>query len=208
MYARLSGRDFGLVRWFSCGAGLGNLLFPWARSVVAAEDYSLPLVWPTWPQISLGLVARGQPPRTYATFFKPTPRYVTGLRKLSLLRSVPRYPEQVLRTTELASSPAMYEFTGMAELFTPIATRHSLIRDRLLEIARDSHVPQARRDPHIAVHVRMGDFSFPRDSRDLDFRNGRVNFRLPIEWYVHTLGLLRKSFGSNMRESILGWIGR
>ncbi len=96
----------------------------------------------------------------------------------------------------------MYEFTGMAELFTPIATRHSLIRDRLLEIARDSHVPQARRDPHIAVHVRMGDFSFPRDSRDLDFRNGRVNFRLPIEWYVHTLGLLRKSFGSNMRAKV------
>jgi hypothetical protein len=78
--------------------------------------------------------------------------------------------------------------------FAAFLNNHSLVRHRLAEIVRPKHLPGAGpRIPHIAVHVRLGDFSVPRSAADLDVRNGLVNFRMPIEWYMHGVKSIREA---------------
>ena len=42
------------------GPGLGNMLFPWARSVVFANKYNLKRINTTWPTVKLGPILRGE----------------------------------------------------------------------------------------------------------------------------------------------------
>src|SRR5689334_20396259 len=91
-YPRFSTLDLGFVRVL--GPGLGNLLFPWARCVVACRDRHLIPVAPTWPQIKLGPWLRGElDKRTYAGLFLPRVGEVSGIRKMRLLISARRVPE-------------------------------------------------------------------------------------------------------------------
>ena len=76
VYARLSSWDFGVLRVF--GAGLGNLLFPWARSMVLARSAGLIPIFPTWPQLKLGpIFRRERDARTYQDLFRPTSEYIS-----------------------------------------------------------------------------------------------------------------------------------
>ena len=85
--------DLGVVRLL--GPGLGNLLFPWARAVVACDRDGLTLIDPTWPSIKVGPLLRGEADlRFYGSLFRPAPHSVSGLRKLMLLLGSRRVSEE------------------------------------------------------------------------------------------------------------------
>ena len=56
VYPKLSERDLGFVRLG--GAGLGNILFTYARALVYARDHRCRLIWPTWFSFKLGPILR------------------------------------------------------------------------------------------------------------------------------------------------------
>ena len=141
-------------------------------------------------------MVRGEPPRFYTDLFAPTSRYIRGVEKFRILRSRERLPAAALSHTDTdGASGKIFEFPwGVGDLFASILTRHELVAARLREITRAKHLPSKECPaPHIAVHVRLGDFSLPRDARDFDVKNGTVNFRMPIDWYCYVTNLLREA---------------
>jgi hypothetical protein len=182
-YAKLTGHDLGIVR--VSGLGLGNLLIPWARSLVAARRHGLRAIWPTWCQLRIGPVLRGeQDKKHYCGLFRATPSYVRGFAKLRLLTLAPRRSESVLASPGDGPEPAtVIVFEGMAGRFAPILGEHQLVRQELLAITRPEHGAAAawQPGPSVSVHVRLGDFATPGDTAPLE--EGTVNLRIPIEWY-------------------------
>src|ERR1035441_7562623 len=82
---RFSKWDFGAFRWL--GPGLGNLLFPWARFVLATKERGLTPIAPTWPAIKIGTLLRKElDARFYFGLFQAGPGHVVGWRKLWLVR--------------------------------------------------------------------------------------------------------------------------
>jgi hypothetical protein len=203
-YPRLSERDFGLLR--VSGGGLGNLLYPWARATVACRKSGLQRIWPTWPQVKLGpLLRREADLRFYLDLFCPSREDVTGARKLWMLATSRRVPEEAF-SREPGSLPpgAIVEFTGMGGYYERILSDHALVLDALLSITRPSHLDGMKFDfgRAVSVHVRLGDFSQPTRAEHLDVLSGHANYRQPIEWYGAMIDAIR----SRLQSQVPVWI--
>jgi hypothetical protein len=179
VWPRLSRFDLGAVRIL--GPGLGNLLFPWARAIELAETLGVSALWPTWPQIKLGPVLRCErDARFYADLFRPTPQYVDGPLKLAALLAFPRVAED----RAPIAHRGLVVVEGMAGQFRSLEGPRSRVVQKLREITRLEHLPPPRVAGRrvCAVHVRLGDFSEPRDLAEL--RRGGQGYRIPMRWYV------------------------
>ena len=195
-YPKTAARDFYFFRWW--GPGLGNILFPWARSVVAARLLGARPIFPCWPQIRLRALARlrwSRDPRTYAGLFSNPGTYADGFEKLNAVLRLPRLPESSLSKNQLPGG-AIFVFEGMEGLFEPILGQHALVRDELISITRPEHLRGivANRDDSIAVHVRLGDFAVP-ESGESEIRSGAPNLRIPLAWYRNAIAACRRSLG-------------
>lgn len=188
VWPRLSRIDLGAVRIL--GPGLGNLLFPWARAVELADALGVTVVWPTWPQIKLGPSLRGEPDaRFYGDLFRPTSQYLSGVRKLAALLGLPRLDEHRARSAH----HGLVVVEGMAEQFRSLDGPRIRLAQSLRAISRPEHLPPTRHPgPRVcAVHVRLGDFSEPRDLEEL--RRGGQGYRVPTRWYTEVLAGLAAS---------------
>ena len=196
-YAKFSRFDFGVFRIL--GDGLGNLLFPWARAIIGARKYGLAAIWPTWMQFKVGPFLRWErDKRFYYGLFKPSNEYIAGFKKLWVLANCPRVSEfDFFRNPCAISSHSIVVFSGMEDYFKDILKDHALVKHELLNIVRREHnvgINSCRNS--IAVHVRLGDFSIPKEQRYLDInKSGNTNFRLPLEWYIFMVRALRQKLG-------------
>lgn len=194
-YPLLPGLDLGLIRIF--GSGLANLLFPWGRSIVAARRLGLRPIWPTWPQVKVGPVIRGEgDKRFYCSLFRPTDNYVYGAEKLWRLASLKRYDESALGADLPKNSVAT--FSGHAGHFETILMDHDLVRRELLAIVRGEHKAALQSDCHhsLSVHVRLGDFAAPNTPYDLN--TGKTCLRIPINWYVSAVRTVRRGLSDDL----------
>jgi len=185
------------------GVGLGNLLFAWARSIVLARQYCLTPIWPTWTQLKLGPILRGEKDkRIYHDLFSSPPDYIHGLEKLYLLTKLERIAEDEIDKGFLQNvdpkKSIIIEFAGMQGYFSRILTDHEIVHFELLRMTRGRHKTAWNRSlgKIIAVHVRLGDFAVSADSASL--RKGASNFRIPIAWYVEKIEQIRKLTGQDM----------
>jgi hypothetical protein len=188
-YAQLSDRDLGVLRL--SGPGLGNLLVPWARCLIAARRHSLTLVTPTWPQVKIGPLLRREPDkRLYIRVFTPGSDEGHGARKLRLLATAPRMPESALGEGESVRQGAVVVFRGLSS--ETLLGNDGLVAARLWSITRPAFRAQLseRQVPAIAVHVRLGDFR-PRQPGDPPLANTRIG----LDWYVEKLLGLRAAVG-------------
>ena len=196
VYARLSRWDFGVLRIL--GAGLGNLLFPWARSMVLARNAGLIPIFPAWPQLKLGpIFRRERDPRTYQDLFRPTSEYICGIAKLrTLIRR--RYPESMF--PEVLPPESLIECSGMEGFFAPIFCDHEYVLRKLVDICRDEHLAAWKQGVRntIGIHVRLGDFNPAPPQSNAD--QPVTNVRLPIEWYVHAMQQIRRHCGPIQAE--------
>lgn len=188
IYPNLGGVDLGLFRF--TGPGLGNLLLPWARAIVAARTRGLPILWPTWPQIKFGPVVRGERDvRFYSDLFARPAGYIGGPRKLACLLGLRRVAEEELGDHQRSRS--LVVFRGLKDYFASLLSHRELVRRELVSISRPEHARFASLERRsIAVHVRLGDFT-PPPSLDL-LRSGNQCFRIPLEWYVHAVESVRR----------------
>lgn len=160
-YPRFSRHDLGIFRFG--GSGLGNLLFPWARSEIAARNNKMALIAPTWPSLKIGpLLRRERDRRTYTGLFQATPDSLTGIRKCLKLLTLQRVSEESLRDV-IAMVPqhdALVEFEGLRSYFGDILGEQDYLRERLFLITRPKYVDCSEYilGCSICVHIRLGDF--------------------------------------------------
>jgi len=186
--------------------GLAHSLLAWARCVVWAEQVGATMLAPHWFRFRVGPIIRNERDKRnyYVDFHHST--QVSGLRREYLLATSKRvYAELDLpdrgngnwRNTVVIFRNA--EAVNERKFFHLIQGHHELVRDRLVSITTDKVLTGVHVEPHVAIHVRRGDFKEPK-TEDLD--EVATNARLPIEWYEKTFLKLRSQIESNFKTII------
>ena len=198
-YPKLSKYDLGFVRVL--GPGIGNLLFPWARSVIDAEENGWTPIFPTWPQIDIGPILKGHRScRFYSDLFKKPSVYASGFEKSNALflgRWVSE-EEPVAGLRSGLSRPTVVIYQGMEGHFEDIIRDHERVRSELLSMTKEKHkegIPKVPRRS-VCVHVRLGD-DFDEPGPDEDARDAGHNTKLPLSWYKRKLSQVRSVIGES-----------
>lgn len=180
--------------------GLAHSLLAWARCWLWCQERGVPMLAPDWRHLRIGPLLRGErDSRQYHRLFK-FDDYVRGLRRAYLLQAAKRIPAESCMPAELTSSSSrrILVFKNRLSLneethFQEVVGRAGLVRDALTAMTRPKFRPAKAAMPHIALHVRMGDFGHARSLEEL--RAGAKNSRLPVSWYRSMLQGLRAQLG-------------
>jgi len=127
----LSRPDFGLLR--APGAGLGNLLFPIARAVIAQSHHGGTLVIPTMRQIKIGtFLRRERDKRTYGDIFHH--------RDIGELKDWGRahLASAVKEGGDAVNASGTVEYEGLGLQFHDLEGHSALIKSFLLQRARQN----------------------------------------------------------------------
>jgi hypothetical protein len=191
IYPFLGRYDLGIVRLF--GSGIGNLLFPWARAQILSRDYSLDIIEPTWPNLKIGSIIRGEfDNRFYFDLFCAQKNSISGAEKLITLISKKRISEfDFLRSSRLNSNSNIVVVKGVDDYFEKIKNEYIFVRQKLLEITLEKNKIGLSYDytNSISVHVRLG-----------DFKTG--NITTPISWYMDVIHLFKDIINENIHVNI------
>ena len=198
-----SGRTGRLYGYAEVGSyGLGQSLLSWARCRNWCNLNGVEMLAPNWMHIQhrIGPIRRRERDnRQYHRLFH-FDGYVTGMRRLFLLATVKRINADNTNLDELLRSGigGVVLFKNLEDrneetYFPEIAGQGTTIRRDLVAMTKPQYLPQANLNPHIALHVRMGDFRTPASLDEL--RGGAKNSRIPVEWYVNILVGLRAQLG-------------
>lgn len=183
-YPKLSRCDFFAFR--SPGPGLGNLLFPIARALVAAKNDDGVFVEPTMPQIKFGTFLRQEnDKRTYVGLFK---RRSTAESFIWLRSQITR----IFNRQEKAHNLRFILHEGLGSQFYDIQDENTLIVNWLNRRAKIKPDIQA---PDLAIHIRQGDFTARQTVSQ--------STRLPLEWYKKALKEIESKYGSKINEIML-----
>ena len=158
------------------GAGLGNIMFPWATALVYAKKHNLKSIQTTWKNLKFGtFIRKEKDKRMYMDLFSENDG-ISGFKKFFLLNF----------------SNNIKVFSGMNNLFEPFKNDQIFVKSELLKIINPYHLIRAKEfnSNSIAIHIRMGDFANPINEKVL--RNGAWNYRLPIKWYVSLIEKIQK----------------
>lgn len=182
--------------------GLAHSLLAWGRCRVWCAAHGVPMLAPNWLHVQhrLGpLRRRERDNRLYHLLFH-FPGYVRGVRRAWALATATRV---VAETSDLAAllqerRHGLVVFKNRPDLneethFHEVHGHGPQLRRDLVAITKPQYLPAPNDAPHIALHVRMGDFS---TASSLDaLRRGAKNIRIPVDWYVHMLTALRRQLG-------------
>lgn len=158
------------------GPGLGNMLFPWAKSLVYAHNNNSIRIQASWRGLKIGPFLRGEKDkRFYRDLFKEN-EGISGIRKFFLLNF----------------SNNICVFDSMDGLFEDLLTEQKMVTSNLLSITQDKHLEAIKKYDinSIAVHIRLGDFL--EDPKEKKLRRGMWNYRIPIKWYIEMINKIRQ----------------
>lgn len=182
--------------------GLGHSLLAWARCQVWATCNGVEMLAPSWFHLRgrIGPILRAERDnRQYHRLFR-FPDYITGLRRQLILATRPRIiaEEQNLDEVIHRSMSGIVVFSNLISLneetyFADIIGHGSAVRAALTRMTRVEYLPPHVGEPHIALHVRMGDFSATSVE---ELRRGVKNSRIPLNWYASMLRGFQEQFGS------------
>lgn len=169
--------------------GLGNMLFPWARSEIYAARVGAKVLAPRWVQLMrIGPWLRSERDKRYYTRQFSNDGCIGGLRKWILLHTKAKVPEEEVHAGGDASGEGKVAvFSGIREFFSPLIDHHELVVHRLREIMHPRLRPAARAGldaKHIAIHIRRGDFNAATGE-----------YPVPDAWYVTCLQQVREAIG-------------
>lgn len=186
IYPRFSKYDWVFLR--SQGAGLGNLLFPYARAVLYSQASDTELLMPTWRNIKLGPYIRREPDkRTYGELFRHrTLQDIAKIAKARFLKTTKTVSEEDFLAGNLPNAASsLVIVSGQKNNFQPLMGYEDILREAFLSMLR---VPPPQHHGEIAIHVRMGDFS----AATTDYAR---NSRLPLDWYIEEIERVRVETG-------------
>lgn len=183
-------------------AGLGNMLFPWARAEQFRYLNHLAMLSPQWTQPKIGpIIRRERDKRFYTGSFQSSP-YVSGLRKWRILLTSPRISENDASPIQQIRGTKVVVFSGLGNYFQDFLENRDLIVERLNNIIRPNLLQSVEHQaseygPFIAAHVRRGDMQ----CHPLGIK-APANTRyaaISIDWYIKVIGQIRNYTGSNLK---------
>lgn len=171
-------------------SGLGNKLFPWARTVIHARNNNLEILSPKWGHVPIGpFVRKERTKRLYFGLFT-NKGYINGIRKFLILLSslIINENDYFLEINtpyfqkKLKGKSAVIKFSGLKNYFYDLNNKHSLIKEELIKITHPKwlRVYENYNLKYIAVHVRRGDVV-----------EGAPCYT-PIDWFVRVIARLRE----------------
>ena len=191
VYPQLHGVDLVFLR--IGGVGLGNLLFPFARAVIFAKRYGFRLIAPTWFQIKLGPLMRGEEDkRLYSDLFDSCD-YINGIKKFLILFFkklngdiyVDNLPWDIISHSNY---PLVFIFKGMGNLFDDIKDGHAIVYEEILKITKERHLSKIKNNKEfiIGIHIRMGDFVVNKNE------TAAFSYRADLGWYMGCIDRIRQ----------------
>lgn len=196
-YPRLSPNDWYCAR--ISGLGLGNLLFPWARSLVACRLKGWKMIAPQWWQYDVFAVwERNRRHRCYFGMLHQPKDAIRGFGRLFRLALLPHVQEPVwpdLAVPEMGGSKIV-DFSGMGTYFAELLRYRDFVRAELLTMVRQAHLGRTDIDfrSSITVNVRLGDFTAP--PVNCSSSPASYNQRTAIDWYSAAVQEIRGTFGA------------
>jgi hypothetical protein len=165
-------------------AGLGNMLFPWARCVVWSDATGASILAPRWHKFRLGpYLRRESDKRRYDRLFRSS-GYLRGPAKAAAFLRARNIDESAARSTDV-DGPLIVRFSGLGDYFTPLIGEACVVGTELRRITRPRFLPELAPSAFIAVHVRLGDFS---DA-----------LRQPLDWYRAAVVRIRSDLDDRPR---------
>jgi hypothetical protein len=168
---------------------------------VWAQTHGAQVIAPNWLQPRIGpYLRRERDKRFYFKLFQAGEQ-LGGLRRLRLLVRAQKFNvEHVADVTALRASDrdVVVQFynansNNEAKYFHEIYGRADLVRPALWDMTKPGYRPVLLPAPHVAVHIRGGDFGTAASAEQL--QGGRHNLRLPTTWYAEMIIALRKGLG-------------
>lgn len=182
--------------------GLGHSLLAWARCHLWCDQNQVPMLAPSWLHLRgrIGpLLRRERDNRQYHRLFW-FPDYVTGVRRLYLLSRLKRIEAEVpnFESSLRSGDKRLVVFSNLMDMneetyYPQIVGQGLKLRRALIAMTKPIYLPKPPKGPHIALHVRMGDFTSVA-SIDI-LRSGAKNSRIPLSWYCDMLDGLRREVG-------------
>lgn len=179
--------------------GLAHSLLAWGRARVWANRNDATPIAPDWLRLRVGpYLRRERDKRNYFLLFGKG-NAVGGLRKRLVLRTLPRIDEhQFDSTTSPKSGVVVFRSIPDNDIradFGALKGSAGFLHAELLAMTRPRYRPERLRDPHVAVHVRLGDFA---EATPEQLRDGVQNVRLPLAWYRGVFDVLRDALGPSL----------
>src|SRR5437879_3507354 len=141
-------------------AGLGNMLFPWARAEIFARRTGARILKPIWTTVRIGpYLRRETEKRNYFGFFE-APEHLEGISRIMPLLTGNRVPEaeaeRAMSKDGARHRPQVVVFKGLDQYFTPLLSEHGFIRDRLWTMTRKPMraTGVSYGEQFIAMHIR------------------------------------------------------
>jgi hypothetical protein len=180
--------------------GLAHGILAWARCVIWCEETGARMIAPIWLRPRIGpYLRRERDKRNYFLLFKDR-RAITGISRALLLMTSAKREAGTIWPNSYAQKPGreIVVFqnalaSNEAKYFHQIVGYGPLLRARLTEMTRLRYRPTDPAVPHIAIHVRLGDFVKKPTTDTLS--SGVHNVQLPIHWYADRLIALREALG-------------
>ena len=158
------------------GSGLGNLLYPFFRSLVYSKKENLEIISPTFKSLKIGPYLRNEKQkRLYPYNYKNS---IGGFKKLFLL---------------LFRQKIKY-IGGFGDGFNSLYGFEKFLRKEFISLI-DKEIDISKFKNAICCHIRLGDF---KKSEDGYVDN---NTRIPLSWYIKVINTIRKEF-NNMKVFI------
>lgn len=197
VYPKLSSRDFHIFR--AGGAGLGNILFIYARAVVYSQKHkNVKMIWPTWPSVKIGpILRREKDKRFYNDLFENKSGYIDGFEKTKLLLSLKKISEKEA-SINAVSDNSIIEFEGFEDCFLPIIDDSQIVLDDIIRnlATKNRKALEFEGKNAICMHVRLGDFN--RVTWD-EVLQGKHCSSIPIEWYINMGKEIRRIAGYEVK---------
>jgi hypothetical protein len=181
--------------------GLGHSLLAWARCLLWCERQGARMLAPDWFHFRVGpLLRKERDRRSYHRLFQ-FGDYVNGFRRQWILRTAERTMATAFEWDDANPmvGDGLVVFQNLVSMneethFHEITGHSARVRVALTRMTRPEFRPAPLAEPHIAIHVRMGDFgsSVPLEK----LRAGAKNARLPLSWFVSVLSGLREKLGN------------
>ncbi len=150
------------------GSGLGNLLYPFFRSLVYSKKENLEIISPTFKSLKIGPYLRNEKQkRLYPYNYKNS---IGGFKKLFLL---------------LFRKNIKY-IGGFGDGFNSLYGFEKFLKKEFKYLIKEKANLTKYKDS-ICCHIRMGDFAISKDGKIIN------NTRIPLNWYIEVIENLRKN---------------
>lgn len=186
---------------FTRGTGLGNRLFPWARSYIHAKYNNCEIIAPSWAHVRRGPLLRSNTIMggialrdflgkilLFGNFTNIG--YTGGIKKIILL--LKKYFFQ---------NEQIVIFAGDGNFFDDLRGFNDEIKNELWRLAKNKEKIIHCENIKIIINVRLGrDFKTPKSNSEFYSKGLLLS---PLEWYVAALRALRQELNEDMPAIII-----